>query len=128
MRRVYDTRFFVEHYYSGDEETLRRTREELRRPGQKIVPTVVVHELYKLTLEKEGRDTAKLRAELLRKEFKLVALDYDIAVSSAEIRRKYRIPMADSIIAATALKMKATCITDDPHITSIKKVKTKWIK
>ena len=128
MRRVYDTRFFVEHYYSADEETLRRTREELRRPGQKIVPTVVIHELYKLTLEKEGRDTAKLRAELLRKEFKLAALDYDIAVSSAEIRRKYRIPMADSIIAATALKAKASCITDDPHLKTIREVKTKWIK
>jgi len=35
--------------------------------------------------------------------------------------------MADSIIATTALNLKATCITDDPHIKTIKEIKTKWI-
>jgi predicted nucleic acid-binding protein len=50
-----------------------------------------------------------------------------IAKTSAELRHKYKISMADSIIAATALTLKAPCITDDTHIKTIKEIKTKWI-
>ena len=46
---LYDTRFFFEHYYSSDEETLRRTKAELRRRGRKYVSSVTIHEVYRLT-------------------------------------------------------------------------------
>jgi len=69
-----------------------------------------------LTLEKEGREQAELRAELLEKDFKVVNVDAQIAKISAKLRHKYRIPMADSIIAATAQSLKLACITDDKHL------------
>jgi predicted nucleic acid-binding protein len=36
-------------------------------------------------------------------------------------------PMADSMIAATAITTKTVCVTDDPHIKKLREVKTKWI-
>ncbi|KPV63938.1 MAG: hypothetical protein AOA66_0517 [Candidatus Bathyarchaeota archaeon BA2] len=87
----------------------------------------MIHETYQLTLEKEGRETATLRTNLLEKDFKVISVNSAIAKSSAELRHKYKIPMADSIIAATSLFVNAVCITNDPHLKSIKEIKTKWI-
>jgi len=126
-KKVYDTRFFIEHYYSQDQTTLQKTKEELRQTKQRYISTIVIHEIYQLTLQKEGRETAKLRTNLLEKDFKTINVDPKIAKTSAELRHKYKTSMADSIIAATTLTLKATCLTDDPHLKTIKEIKTKWL-
>lgn len=64
---------------------------------------------------------------LLEKDFRVVDVDAKIARVSAELRSKYKVSMADSIIAATALVLKAICLSDDPHIKGLKEIKTKWI-
>ena len=125
-RTVYDTRFFIEHYYSKDENVLQRTKEEMRS-REKYVSTIVIHEVYQLTLAREGRESAVLRTMLLEKDFKIVKIDAEIAKSSAEYRHKYKLPMADSMIAATASHLKATCLSDDPHFQAVKEIKTRWI-
>jgi predicted nucleic acid-binding protein len=127
LKTVYDTRFFMEHYYSKDPTTLQKTKQTLRNTSRRYISTIVIHEVYKLTLQKEGRETAKTRTDLLEKDFKTVNVTPEIAKSSAELRHKYRIPMADSIIAATAQTLKTTILTDDPHIENIKEIKTSWI-
>ena len=125
-RTVYDTRFFIEHYYSKDERTLQRTKEEMRG-REKYVSTIVIHEVYQLTLAREGRESAVLRTTLLEKDFKMVKVDTEIAKGSAELRHKYKLSMADSMTAATAARLKATCLSDDPHFRAIKEIKTRWI-
>jgi predicted nucleic acid-binding protein len=124
---VYDTRFFIEHYYSSDKKILQKTKEEIRKARGKFISAIVIHEVYWLTLGCEGRETALLRADLLEKDFKVVDVNSQIAKESAELRSKYKMSIADSIIAATALSLKATCLSDDPHIQGIKEIKTKWI-
>jgi len=126
-KTVYDTRFLIEHYYSKDMEVLRRLKEEIRKTKERYISTIVVHEVYQLTLQLEGRETAILRTNLLEKDFRIVNVDTEIAKSSAELRYKYNISMADSIIAATSLSLNATCLSDDPHLKVIKEIKTKWI-
>jgi predicted nucleic acid-binding protein len=126
-RIVYDTRFFIEHYYARDEAVLRKTKEAIRKAGERFISAIVLHEVYQLTLKQEGRETAILRTALLEKDFKVVKVDAEIAKSSAELRHKYEMSMADSIIAATALSLNATCLSDDPHFKSVKEIKTTWI-
>jgi len=125
-RTVYDTRFFIEHYYSKDERVLQRTKEEMRG-REKYVSAIVIHEVYQLTLAHEGRESAVLRTTLLEKDFKIVKVDAEIAKGSAELRHRYKLSMADSMIATTALHLKATCISDDPHFQAVKEIKTRWI-
>lgn len=124
---VFDTRFFIEHYYSKDEGVLRKTKEAIRRNRERYVSAIVIHEVYKLTLEREGREIAILRANSLEKDFKVVNVNADIAKSSAELRHRYKVPMADSIIAATTLSLKATCLSDDSHLETVKEIETKWV-
>lgn len=127
-KTLFDTRFFIEHYYSSNEKVLRRTKEELRRrTKERYISALVIHEVFWLTLEREKPEVAVLRTDLLEKDFKVVKLDVEIAKSSAELRHRYGISMADSIIAATALSLKATCLSDDPHFVTIKEIKTRWL-
>lgn len=126
-KTVYDTRFFIEHYYSSDQNVLRKTKDEIRKSKNRLVSAIVIHEIYWLSLKYEGRETAQERTELLEKDFKVVDVDAEIAKNSAELRNKYNISMTDSIIAATASTLKATCLSDDPHLKRVKEIRTRWI-
>ena len=126
-KAVYDTRFFVELYYSKDEQLLQRIKAEKQRRQEKFISTIVIHEVYKLTLQREGRETAMLRTALLKQDFKVIPVTAEIAEISAEFRHKYDLSMGDSMIAATASSLKALCVSDDPHFKRIKEIKTTWI-
>ncbi len=127
LRTVYDTRFFLEHYYSGEAAMLRKTKAAIRAAKERFISAIVIHEVYWLTLTQEGRETAVLRATLLEKDFKVVKVDGEIARSSAELRHKYKMSLADSVIAATAMILKATCLSDDPHFKTVAEIKTTWV-
>jgi len=124
--RVYDTGFFVELFYSRDAKFLGKLKEDLRSVRERKVSAVTIHETYKIVLENEGRDLAELRCSTIERDFDVVDMSYDIAVQSAELRSKYRIPLADSVIAATAQRYGCPVITDDPHFEKIKEVETRW--
>jgi predicted nucleic acid-binding protein len=126
-KTVYDTRFFLEHYYSRKAATLRKTKAAIRTAKERFISAIVIHEVYWLTLTQEGHETAALRATLLEKDFKVVKVDGEIARSSAQLRHKYKMSLADSLIAATALILKATCLSDDPHFQTVDEIKTTWI-
>ena len=125
-RAVFDTRFFVEFYYSKA-EPLRKKLIEKKMLKEKYVAAIVVHEVFNLSLSRDGREVAKLRASLMSEEFKVVPVDDEIAQVSAELRHKYKLSMGDSMIAATASVLKAVCISDDPHFKQIKEIETAWI-
>jgi predicted nucleic acid-binding protein len=125
---VYDTRFFIEHFYSADEEMRERTKREILVNKVKCVSVITLHEVYRLTLQKEGREVAKLRINIISKDFEVIDVDSAVALKAAEIRHGSLLPMADSIIAATSVILKAVCISDDPHFAKLRSVSTRWIE
>jgi predicted nucleic acid-binding protein len=123
---VYDTRFFIELYNTKNALTKKKACAERQRK-KRYVSAIVIHELYKYSLSIEGRETAKLKISLLKDEFEVVPVDDQIAQVSAELRHKYELSMGDSMIAATALTLKAVCISDDLHFKQIREIETTWI-
>lgn len=126
-KSVYDTRFFIEHFYSNDIKVIEKTSQEIKSTRNRLVSVITLHELYKITLEKEGRDIAMLRVETMKEYFKTINVDDKIAIKGAELRHKYRIPMGDSLIAATSQIFKTACVSDDEHFKKIKEIKIRWI-
>lgn len=126
-KTVFDTRFFLEHYYSRDAFRLKKTKEAIQKAKERFISSIVLHEIYWLTLEQEGQETATIRASLLEKDFRVIKVDAEIAKNSAQLRHKYRMSMAESIIAATAQVLKAACLSDDPNYKSVNEIKTIWI-
>jgi predicted nucleic acid-binding protein len=125
-KAVYDTRFFVEFFYSKDNELRKRIKAE-KQNREKYISAVAIHEFYVISLAREGRETAKLRITIMKKDFEVVSVDDQIAQFSAELRHKYNLSMGDSMVAATALELKAVCISDDLHFRQIKEIKTAWL-
>lgn len=85
-----------------------------------------MHELFKLVMEREGKDAARSRCETIERDFEVVDVNYKIAVESAVLRSKYRVPMADSVIAATAIQMRVPVVSDDEHFREVREVRARW--
>jgi len=130
---IFETRFFIHFFASPDPNVHRKLLELMDRYQSRLVSAITIFEIYKLSLEKEGRETAETRVSRMTKEFRVVAVDTQVATSgaqlkhAAEVRYNENVPMADSLIAATSTINKAVCITDSPHFEKIPQVKCKWI-
>jgi predicted nucleic acid-binding protein len=124
--RVYDTRFFAELFFTKD-VNMHKWVENEKRKREKFTSAVVLHELYRLSILREGRETAKLRVFLVKQSFEVIPVDEQVAQLSAELRQKYQLSMGDSMIAATAAMLNAVCISDDPHFKQIKEIHTAWL-
>jgi predicted nucleic acid-binding protein len=126
--RIYDTRFFAEYFYSPDQALVRKLKEELRLTNERMVSSLTVHEIHRIILKREGKEVATLRSVTIKRDFQVVDVDYSIAVKSAELRAKHPMPMADSVIAATAQIKECTLFSDDDHFKNIENLKTVWCK
>jgi predicted nucleic acid-binding protein len=92
------------------------------------VSAITIHEVYRISLEGEGREVAKVRKSAIERDFHILNVDSDIAAESAEIKvaQGRDFPLADAIIGATAKIRKLVCFTDDEHIRKIGGLKTRW--
>jgi len=80
--------------------------------GRLIVPTISLLEVFKRVLQQRDENEA-LRAVALMRQGEVVDLDGDLALSAAKLGREHRLPLADSVILATARKFGATVWTQD---------------
>ncbi len=80
--------------------------------SQLIVPSISLYEVYKRVLQQRGEDMARQIAAAMM-QARVVDLDADIAVSAARLAVETKLPMADSIMLATARLHKATLWTQD---------------
>jgi predicted nucleic acid-binding protein len=123
----YDTRFLVELFYSSDRSTQNKIKDVLMKSRPNFLSTAALSEVYKLTIEKQGKNVAEIRAQSLIKDFRLVDVDKEVAVHAAIIKHKHGIPFADSLIASTAKVLGIPCYTDDPHYREVAGLTVKWI-
>ena len=77
-----------------------------------LVPTIIIYEVFKVVLRERGENSALQAAALLR-QGDVVALTEDIALAAARLSVAHKIPMADSIILATARSKDAIIWTQD---------------
>lgn len=81
---------------------------------QLVVPTVCLYEVFKVVLRESGEDKA-LQAATLMRQGRVAELTYEIALMAAKISHEQHLPMADSIILATAQVYEAVIWTQDAH-------------
>jgi predicted nucleic acid-binding protein len=126
-RVVYDTRFIAAIYYPKDQHEAAGIRDELASTLSRYISSLTIYETYKLSLETEGKQTADLRADLLRQDFTIVNVDWELAKKAALVWKKHHVPMADAVIAATAMRLRASCVTNDEHFLKMKELETRWV-
>lgn len=79
---------------------------------QLIVPAICLYEVFKRLLQQRSEMEA-LEAVAGMQQGRIVALDATLAIRSAKLSSDLKLPMADSIILATAQAHKAVIWTQD---------------
>ena len=82
---------------------------------QLIVPSISLYEVYKRVLQQRGEDMARQVVAAMM-QARVVDLDAEIAVSAAKLAAEAKLPMADSIMLATARLHGATLWTQDADL------------
>lgn len=81
-------------------------------PAELLVPATTRYEVFTVILREKDENSA-LQAIALMQQGRVIDLTADIAMSGASISHQHKIPMADSIILATAKKYNAEIWTQD---------------
>jgi predicted nucleic acid-binding protein len=90
----------------------------LQQPGKLLVPTICIYEVFRKLSQNVGRSAA-LRAVATMRHGHVVAMDDALAISAAAAGLRHKLPLADSVIVATADAYKAVIWTQDAHFASI---------
>jgi len=90
------------------------------------ISVVTLTEVYYKYLQEGRPDLAETRIRQLRYAFYLrkIAVNEDVAVKAGDFKGKYKVPIADALIAASAYIEGATVISDDPHFKQIREIQT----
>ena len=83
-----------------------------------MVPVICIYEVFKKILQEQGQGTAEIRIADLYKG-QVLDLTAPIALSAAKISAETKLPMADSIILASARDSQASLWTQDEHFKDI---------
>ena len=132
MKEILDSTFLVTHYTTDDERILSRTRAKLaalRRERRGVLPSVVVAEVTNAVCREGGREKALAQLGALEHAgLEVVPLDIGLARDAGLLKCVHRdVPMADCVIAATALSLGGRVVTNDPHFSKVKGLRTTWI-
>lgn len=87
-----------------------------------IVPSICLFEVFKRVLQQKGEDSAIIAISAMRNG-SIVDLNASIALDAARLGTRHRLPLADSVILATAQACNATIWTSDSDFKDIDGVK-----
>jgi predicted nucleic acid-binding protein len=87
-----------------------------------LVPTLSIYEVFKRILQQRGDDDA-LQAVAVMEQGQVVDLDRSVALTAARLSVDHDLPLADSVMLATARKFHATFWTQDADFEGIDGVK-----
>lgn len=108
--------------YFADEPHAKHFHKPLNDPSSLIVPTVIVYEVFKVVL-RESSENEALQVVAAMQKGDVVDLSISLSITASKLSLQHNLPMAGSIILATANSFDATLWTLDSHFENIKNVK-----
>ncbi len=94
----------------------------LEAPAELVVPTISVYEVFKRVVQQRG-DSDALQAVALMQQGTVVQLTLPLALEAARTSASMGLPMADSVMLATARSFHATLWTQDADFEDIEGVR-----
>ena len=117
---VVDSSGWLEYFADGP--NARHFLSPLRAASELIVPVVTVYEVFKVVLRERGENEALSAAAVMQKGT-VVDITAKLAIEAAALGLKHGLPLADSLILATARAHSATLWTQDADFRSMPNVK-----
>ena len=88
-----------------------------------VVPSITLYEVFKRLLAEPGGEEIALEAVAAMQQGLVVQLDAELALAAAKISSETKLPMADSVILATARDHDATLWTQDSDFEGVEAVR-----
>ena len=117
---VVDSSAWLEYFANGPNAAFFGTA--IEQMGELMVPSLTIYEVFKRVLQQRDEGDA-LRAVALMQQGTVVDLDARLAVTAARLSRDTGLPMADSVVLATARLHGATLWTQDADFKNLPEVR-----
>lgn len=117
---VVDSSGWLEYFADGPNAGF--FAQALEKIEELVVPTISIYEVFKRILQQRD-EAAALQAVALMHQGDVVNLTAPLALNAARISRNLALPMADSIMLATATSRDAVLWTQDADFAPIPGVK-----
>ena len=108
-------------YFAGDKNA-RLFAKSIETLDKLLVPSITITEVFKSVLRQRNEESA-LEVVAHMEQGTVVALDRELAVNAAALGVELKLPLADSIIYATAQKYDAVVWTQDADFKGLENVK-----
>jgi len=108
--------------YFADEPNAKYFTTPLTESALLVVPTITIYEVFKVIL-RESSENEALQAVVAMQKGKVVDLNATLAIAASRLSVEHKLPMADSIVLATAQEYKAVIWSQDGDFKNISRVK-----
>jgi toxin FitB len=117
---IVDSSGWLEYFTNGP--NAQRFLPALKETSSLVVPVVSIYEVFKVVLRESGENAA-IQAAMAMQKATVVEMTSRLAMAAAKISLELLLPMADSMILATAQIHNATIWTQDAHFKNLASVK-----
>ena len=104
--------------YFADEANAQHFASAIEAPDTLIVPSITLLEVFKKVAQQRSEGVA-LQYVAVMQQGRVVALDAPLALLAASLGARHKLPLADSIIYATAQQANALVWTQDADFESL---------
>jgi predicted nucleic acid-binding protein len=104
--------------YFADDRNARYFSAAIENIDELLVPSIIITEVFK-NIRRQRDEEAALIAVAHMKQGAVIALDSELAIDAGNYGVQYKLPLADSIIFATAQKYQATLWTQDADFSGL---------
>jgi predicted nucleic acid-binding protein len=108
-------------YFAGDSNAAIFS-EPIEKLPELLVPSITITEVFKNVLRQRGEEAALIVTAHMN-QGKVISLDSELAMDAAKFGVFHRLPLADSIIFATAQKYSALLWSQDSDFEGLENVR-----
>lgn len=108
--------------YFADDTNASIFAEPIEQQAELLVPSIIITEVFKNVLRQSGEEAALIVTAHM-KQGKVIPLDSELAMDAATFGVQYKLPLADSIIFATAQKYAAVFWTQHKSFEALPNVR-----
>ena len=114
--KLLDSSIWLDYFYNGNHKDIIDSDEII------LLSVISIFEIKKKLSLKNEQNKVEIALRKVRERSLIIPLDIEISEKAVEISIKNKIPMADSLIYATAIIHKAIVLTKDSHFKKLEKV------
>ena len=116
---IVDSSLWLEYFFENDIDT--SIIDVLKDSGKLYVPVISIYEVHKKFLSIGEFEKANIAVDIMQNAT-VININPQLAILAAQLGKQYKLPMADSIIYATAVLYDAEIYTQDKHFENLDRV------